>query len=96
MARKRAEPKKIELNWAIDPHDLSHRLKQLANFLDKGRRVDLTLMRKRGKRRPTPEEIQHVMDRVTEGIEAANGCQLKPMDGQPGKQVLMYVKRKDT
>ncbi|KKA19281.1 Translation initiation factor IF3, partial [Rasamsonia emersonii CBS 393.64] len=39
--------KQIELNWAIDQHDLAHRLKQLASFIEKGRRVELILTRKK-------------------------------------------------
>ena len=96
QARKRAEPKILELNWAIDPHDLSHRMKQLKKFLAAGQRVDFVLKRKRGKRVPTEDEIKHVMDGVMAGIEEANGMQIKPMEGEPGKQVLIYVKPKDT
>lgn len=96
QAKKRAEPKKLELNWAIDHHDLSHRLKQLANFLDKGRKVDIALVKKKGKRWPTKDETQHVMDSVKRAIEEAGAVEHKPMEGEPGRMVLMYVKRKDT
>lgn len=87
--------KQIELNWAIDNHDLSHRLKQLVAFLDKGVKVEIILTRKRGKRAPTPEEVKNLMDNVLATIEEANAIQVKAMEGEPGKHVLMTVKKKD-
>jgi translation initiation factor IF-3 len=88
--------KQIELNWAIDPHDLSHRLKQLLSFLDKGRKVEITLTRKKGKRAPTVEEVNNLMDSVMDTIEEANAMQVKPMEGQPGKHVLIIATKKGT
>lgn len=96
QARKRAEPKQLEINWTIDPHDLGHRLKQMKTFLAKGRRVDIALFRKKGKRRPTGEDIKLVMDRVTAAIEEGDGTQAKPMDGEPGKQAQIFVKPKES
>lgn len=95
-ARKRSEPKQVELNWSIDNHDLSHRLKQMSGFLGKGRKVDIVLKKKRGKRVASKEEIEHVMDSVKEAIEAADAVEHKPMDGQPGRELWMFVKRRGT
>ncbi|KAB8231470.1 hypothetical protein ETB97_000829 [Aspergillus alliaceus] len=88
--------KQIELNWAIDPHDLSHRLKQLTGFLDKGRKVEVILTKKRGKRAPTVEEVKHLMDSVLQTTKDANAMQVKPMEGEPGKHVILVVKKKDS
>ncbi|KAL2003095.1 hypothetical protein VTN02DRAFT_5039 [Thermoascus thermophilus] len=88
--------KQIELNWAIDNHDLSFRLKQLVSFLDKGRKVEIILTRKKGKRAPTPEEVKNVMDNVFETIKEANAKQIKNMEGEPGKHVIITVKKKDS
>jgi translation initiation factor IF-3 len=87
--------KQIELNWAIDSHDLAHRLKQLTSFLEKGRRVEITLTRKKGKRAPTVEEIKNVMDSVLQTTKEADATQIKPMEGEPGKHVTLFVKKKD-
>ncbi|EAW07617.1 putative translation initiation factor IF3 [Aspergillus clavatus NRRL 1] len=87
--------KQIELNWAIDPHDLTHRLKQLTSFLDKGRRVEIVLTRKKGKRAPTVEEIRNVMDSVLQVTREADATQIKPMEGEPGKHVTLFVKKRD-
>lgn len=87
--------KQIELNWAIDGHDLTHRMKQLVSFLEKGRKVEIILARKKGKRAPTVEEVKKVMDTVLDTIKEADAAQVKPMEGEPGKHVLIVVKKKD-
>lgn len=83
--------KQVELNWAIDAHDLQHRLKQLANFLDKGRKVEVILTRKKHKRSATVEEIKHVMQTVLDTVREAGGTQTKAMEGEPGKHVILTV-----
>ncbi|KAL5342317.1 hypothetical protein BJX70DRAFT_316647 [Aspergillus crustosus] len=92
----KAAPKTIELNWAIDPHDLSHRLKQLLNFLDKGRTVEIILKRKKGKRDPTVEEVKALMDKVLQVVKDADAIQVDPMEGMPGRQVSLVVKKRNT
>ncbi|KAE8149399.1 translation initiation factor IF-3, C-terminal domain-containing protein [Aspergillus avenaceus] len=91
----RSALKQIELNWAIDAHDLSHRLKQLIGFLEKGRKVEIILTKKRGKRAPNVEEVKHVMDSVLQATKEADAMQVKPMEGEPGKHVVLVVKKKD-
>lgn len=88
--------KQIELNWAIDSHDLSHRLKKLTEFLEKGRKVEISLTRKKGKRAPTPDEVKQVMASVVETTQKADAAPVKPIEGEPGRRVLMVVKKKDT
>ena len=91
----RVQTKQIELNWAIDAHDLSHRLKQLTTFLQKGRKVEIILTRKRHKRVPTVDEIKQVMQSVLETIKEAGGTQVKAMEGEPGKHVTITVKKEN-
>ncbi|KAL4809432.1 hypothetical protein BDV18DRAFT_132056 [Aspergillus unguis] len=86
--------KQVELNWAIDAHDLSHRLKQITNFLQKGRQVEVVLLRKKHKREPTPEEIKNVMDSVLQTIKDAGAVQVIPMEGQPGRRAMITAKKK--
>jgi translation initiation factor IF-3 len=87
--------KQIELNWSIDSHDLSHRLKKLSSFIDKGRTVEIVLTRKRGKRIATAPEIQQLLDQINAAIEEANARQSKAMEGEPGKTLTMTVEKKE-
>lgn len=87
--------KQIELNWSIDPHDLSHRLKKLSGFIDKGRTVEIVLTKKRNKRMATADEIKQLMDRLRAAIEEANALQTKPMDGEIGKTLTITVEKKN-
>ncbi|KAF3398569.1 hypothetical protein F1880_005927 [Penicillium rolfsii] len=89
----KVQTKQIELNWAIDAHDLSHRLKQLTNFLEKGRKVEVIMKRKKAKRSPTVDEIKQVIQSVLDTTREAGGTQVKAMEGEPGKQVIITVKK---
>ncbi|CRG83083.1 hypothetical protein PISL3812_00431 [Talaromyces islandicus] len=86
--------KQIELNWSIDPHDLSHRLKKLPSFIDKGRRVEVVLTRKKGKRIATAPEIQQLLDRVNAAIDEADARQIKT-EGEAGKTLTITIEKKD-
>ncbi|KAJ5082579.1 hypothetical protein N7532_011622 [Penicillium argentinense] len=87
--------KQIELNWAIDAHDLQHRLKQLATFLEKGRKVEVVLTRKKHKRPATVEEIKNVMQTVLNTVREAGATQTKAMEGEPGKHVILTVTKEN-
>ncbi|RDW76618.1 putative translation initiation factor IF3 [Aspergillus mulundensis] len=87
--------KQVELNWAIDAHDLSHRLKKITGFLDKGIQVEIILVRKRHKRPATAEEVKGLMANILEAIKDAGAEQISPMEGEPGKQVVLTVKKKE-
>ncbi|PYH46340.1 putative translation initiation factor IF3 [Aspergillus saccharolyticus JOP 1030-1] len=86
--------KQLEFNWAIDGHDLDHRLKKITEFIAKGYKLEIVLMRKKGKRAPKPEEVQNLMEKVVETIKEADGMQIKPMEGEPGRAVTITVKKK--
>ncbi|OQD78479.1 hypothetical protein PENDEC_c001G05066 [Penicillium decumbens] len=87
--------KKLELNWAIDAHDLKHRLGQLTTFLEKGYKVELVLTKKKGKRAATVDEIKHVMQSVMDTTKQIGGTQVKGMEGEPGKHVILTVKKEN-
>jgi translation initiation factor IF-3 len=89
----RVQTKKLELNWAIDAHDLKHRLGQLTTFLEKGCKVELVLTKKKGKRAATVDEIKHVMQSVMDTTKEIGGTQVKGMEGEPGKHVIITVKK---
>lgn len=64
--RKQKNLKELEINWAIDAHDLKHRLDRFLEFLEKGKRVEVTLARKRKSRPATPDEASALVDRFHE------------------------------
>lgn len=75
-------PKHLELNWAIDEHDLSHRLKQVESFISKGRKVHLVLNRKKGKRMATLDEAESVFNTVQQRIKDSGAAEIKPLHGR--------------
>lgn len=79
--------KRIELNWGIDPHDLQHRLGQLESFLDKGKRVELVLLRKKGKKPATAAEAEGLIEKTRKRIEEIGAVEVKPMTGKFPRQV---------
>ncbi|CAG7926434.1 unnamed protein product [Penicillium olsonii] len=89
----KSSTKQVELNWAIDAHDLSHRLKQLQKFLEKDHKVEIVLTTKRRKRNPTVPEIKHVVQSVLDTIQAAGARQTKEPEGELGKQLKFVAKR---
>lgn len=95
--KKRTEAKTLEINWAIDTHDLLVRFKKLKQFLAAGRRVDIILKRKRrGKKQPTEGDINELLEKIKAAIEESNGTQFKPAEGEPGKEYIMHVEPGET
>ncbi|KFY45471.1 hypothetical protein V494_00935 [Pseudogymnoascus sp. VKM F-4513 (FW-928)] len=87
--------KTLELNWAIDPHDLQHRLKRMRDFLEKGYRVDVVLIGKRKKRKASPEEAAETLRMVREGgLEVEGAREWKAVEGKVGGQVTVYLEGK--
>ncbi|KAL1890276.1 hypothetical protein Cpir12675_005469 [Ceratocystis pirilliformis] len=70
---KKKSAKAIEINWNTTKHDLSYRMKQLGEFLNKGFVVTITMTRKRRKEQSTKEHIAEVTEWVRDAVNAANG-----------------------
>ncbi|KAK4110683.1 hypothetical protein N656DRAFT_781462 [Canariomyces notabilis] len=86
--------KELEINWAIAPHDLATKMKQLKKFLSKGYRVQLRLYnpKERSKRRATPEEAKEVHKVVLQIIAEVPGtANFKPTTGAVGQELIMYL-----
>ncbi|KAF2236224.1 hypothetical protein EV356DRAFT_531159 [Viridothelium virens] len=96
--RAKAKPKKspdqsskeLEINWAIDRHDLQHRLKRLGEFLDQGRRVEVLLARKKSGRQATREEAEDLVNSLREKCEDVGGKESKPMEGRMGLMAKLH------
>jgi translation initiation factor IF-3 len=82
-ARGSIVEKTIELNWAIDGNDLSHRLMKMKGFLQKGCRVEVVLGAKRKGRKATEEEAEALIERVRKAVGEVDGAkESKPRDGK--------------
>ena len=84
--------KVLEMNWAIDKHDLEHRMSKLKEFLEDGRKVEVMLANKRkGKKMATAEEANGVVTKIRETVKEVKGAkESKAMNGNVGKVVTMY------
>lgn len=92
---KQSVPKQIELNWAIGPNDLEHKLTQMKDFIKDGKKVEVVLASKKKQRRATPEEGQEVLRKVREKLAEADGREIKEMEGgEVGKHTVLTIRKK--
>ena len=82
--------KQLEINWAIDQHDLQHRLKRFAEFLEQGRRVEILLARKKSGRQATTDEALHLLEILRGTCEDVGGKEWKMMEGKVGFMAKLY------
>lgn len=59
-----ASSKRLELNWSVSDHDLGHKLKQLRNFLESGRRVEVAFKPKRKQDFSSDVQKKGLIDRI--------------------------------
>ncbi|OLN84870.1 Translation initiation factor IF-3 [Colletotrichum chlorophyti] len=91
-ARKAARIKELELNWAIAPHDLGHRMKQLKSFLEKGYKVEVLFAKKKGSRAATRDEALALVQAVRDAVAEVEGAkEWKEPDGVPLKVMKLYL-----
>lgn len=95
--KKHKQPSQItkflELNWAIDKNDLTHRLGKLREFLERGHRVEVLLLKKKKRMRDaTAEEGRQTLERVGDYVKDVEGArEMRPMDGEfLGRATLFY------
>lgn len=85
--------KQIELNWAIDPNDLKHRLDKMAEFLREGRRVEILLAPKKRGRKASEDEQDDVLRKIKDNAETVEGAEeWKAMEGKPPGQTVLHFK----
>lgn len=90
--KRDSKPKQIELNWAIGGNDLDMKMKQLRQFVEKGKKVEILLAAKKRQRKATPEEANTVVQEIRKTVDEIEGCrELKPLDGKIGGQALITV-----
>ena len=91
--RKEAKPKTIELNWAISENDLALKLKQLEQFLDRGRKVEVMLAAKKRQRKASEEEASAVMQKLRDKVEEC-GAKVDKMEGNVLGQTVLTIHKK--
>ncbi|KAI9033928.1 hypothetical protein CLU79DRAFT_726338, partial [Phycomyces nitens] len=57
--------KEIAFGWNVSPHDMDHKLGRASQFLEKGNKVKVEIVSKKGQKRPDAAEQQKVIDQVT-------------------------------
>jgi len=94
-AKKKANPaattKTIELNWALDPNDLAHRIKRMKEFLGKGNKLEVVLAPKRRGRQATAEEAEALVDVIRESCAEVPGAKEgAAMSGKIGGAATLF------
>lgn len=82
--------KTLEINWAIDPNDLKHRLQRFKDFLQEGRKVELVLAAKKRGRRASEQECASLLNNIKQAVAEVPGArESKPMEGEVGGVALI-------
>ncbi|OHE96755.1 translation initiation factor IF-3 [Colletotrichum orchidophilum] len=91
-ARRLARVKELELNWAIAPHDMGHKMKQMKTFLEKGYKVEVLFAKKKNSRIATKDEADALVQQVRDAVaEVAGAREYKEAEGQPRKVMKLYL-----
>ncbi|KAK7456152.1 hypothetical protein CaCOL14_004194 [Colletotrichum acutatum] len=91
-ARRLARVKELELNWAIAPHDMGHKMKQMKTFLEKGYKVEVIFAKKKNSRIATLEEAGALVQQVRDAVaEVAGAREYKEAEGQPRKVMRLHL-----
>lgn len=78
--------KELELNWAMDPHDIEHKMETLKKFLAKGYKVQVLLLKKGGKKvKPSKKQGQELLEKITTAVAAVEGS--TEWKGREGKEL---------
>jgi translation initiation factor IF-3 len=93
---KEKKPKQLELNWAISANDLQLKMKQMQDFLIKGKKVELLLANKRHQRKASPEEAKALLKTVRDKIDEVGATETAPMEGAILRQATLTVKMRGT
>lgn len=83
--------KELELKWTIGPNDLRRKMEWLKEILEKGKKVDVRLIRRKKWEIPSVEQVERLeggIKEVMEGVEGLreykNRQELKSWGGQKG------------
>ena len=94
VARRDTKPKQLEVNWAISEHDLELKLKQLEQFVEKGKRVEILLASKRKQRRAELVEAETLLQKLRDKVADIDAKEVAPMEGKVLGQAMVVVQKK--
>ncbi|TWU74876.1 hypothetical protein ED733_003008 [Metarhizium rileyi] len=83
--------KELELTWAIGEHDLATKMRQMAQFLGKGMKVDVLVAKKKGGRQVDGKEAEAVARRIRDELDRASGREVKSATGAVGGTYRLYL-----
>jgi translation initiation factor IF-3 len=87
--------KQIELSWVADQHDLQRRILKLEEFLNEGRKVDITIKNKKTRRPATLAECRAVVSTIVDKIAQMPGVrEYGPRTGFLGQVMMIFVEGK--
>lgn len=90
-----AKSKELELSWGIGEHDLSTKLRQLEQFLNKGMKIEIILgYKKKSQKRVDEAAAADVLTKLKKGIEEVGAREYKAQSGEVGRTLRLYVEGK--
>ncbi|KAK0728277.1 hypothetical protein B0T26DRAFT_697465 [Lasiosphaeria miniovina] len=92
--KQNVSTKEVEINWAIDPHDLQTRLRQVKGFLNDGFKVEITMQRnpKKRKKVASADEARETYQTLRAAIADVPGTtDVKPPVGTVGTRLQLVL-----
>ncbi|KAF2462053.1 hypothetical protein BDY21DRAFT_6531 [Lineolata rhizophorae] len=89
--KAKVQTKEMEMSWVTDRNDLGHKLGRVKEFLDDGKRVEVSFSGKHNRRRAEPEECKNLVNHVRSQILGWKGVkEWKVENGSIGKRLTLY------
>ncbi|KAK7749764.1 hypothetical protein SLS53_000343 [Cytospora paraplurivora] len=88
--------KELELNWALAPHDLEHKVRTMQKFLAKGYKVQVLLLKKKGsKARIADKDAKALLERIETAVQEVTGSkEWKGREGQVLGSLRLFLQGK--
>jgi translation initiation factor IF-3 len=93
--RKSRAEKEIELNWSIREHDLAWSLKKIRDWLEDGKRVSVSLKRKRKRLETDETECMELIGQIRDAVKSVRGTSEAGVEGKLGLAMVLDFQAKD-
>ena len=89
------QTKQLDVGWKMADNDLSRRLGRFKEFLEKGLRVEISFERKRKRMEASQEDVQRVLERISQAAREAEGArEFQAVQGKEGQPVKLVYEGK--